>query len=140
MGIPVVCSRADSLKRVQRTLNDGAREDATYNVLYIPGLRPKKTTQRRDVDFPEPLVGLDGVGVGVVVLVSSIACSQALRVASDSGVSEKWENIEESESRDARRRSMSSSVSAGMEEGGRLLNGGGCEGQRQGRCRRERVD
>ena len=43
---------------------------------------------------------LDGLGV----IGPSIVCSQALSPASDSGVSEKWEKIEESESIDTRRR------------------------------------
>lgn len=68
---------------------------------------------------------MDGVGVGV----SSIVSSQALRSASDSGVSSKLEKMEESESIDARRREGLSSVygGAGRVDMGGLDGGSGDE-------------
>ena len=66
---------------------------------------------------------MDGVEVGVVE--PSITCSQALNRVSDSGVSEKWENIEESESIDTRRREGMSSVYGGAGNDGMSgLDGG----------------
>jgi len=61
---------------------------------------------------------LGGEVVGGEKAEPSMVCSKALKRSSDSRVSEKWENIEESESDDARRGRVSSSVYKGAEKVG----------------------
>ena len=77
---------------------------------------------------------MDGVGVGVGEL--SIFCSQTLRSASDSCVSEKWEKMEESESVDARREEgLSRAYGGAGDDGLNGLDGGsGGEGGAPSEC------
>ena len=96
----------------------GDSTKVTHTVLYTPGMWPWNTTQRR-VDLLVPGgTFLDGVGVGVKVGELSISCSQALSSVSDSGVSEKWEKMEESESVDTRREEGFSREYGGAGDGG----------------------